>query len=80
MADKKIDITHNYGDRAVVLTFEDESDMTAVLYALQKPDVMAFLKIVGVLDPLPARARQRIVNYVVDKITDPESTLNKPEF
>ena len=51
------------------LRVKDHDEAVAIGRALTRPDVRAFVVVVGTLDQLPTdRARSRVLNFVLDKL------------
>ena len=50
---------------------KDRKEAAAIRLALTRPDVRAFVVIVGTLEALPSdRSRARVLNHVVDKLEE----------
>ncbi|MEN3329098.1 MAG: hypothetical protein V7638_3905 [Acidobacteriota bacterium] len=46
----------------------NQTEAEAIQRALEQPDVLAYVKIVGLLLPMGQRARERILRYAVDVV------------
>jgi len=53
------------------INVKNQKEAAAIRVALERPDVRAFVVIVGTLEALPSdRSRARVLNYVVDKLDE----------
>jgi hypothetical protein len=53
---------------------KNRSEAEAIKAALDEPDIRAFVIIAGTLRPLTPRGRKRVLDYVADLSSDPETT------
>lgn len=51
---------------------QNKEERRAIEAALADPAVRAYVLTVGLLIPLSQRARQRVINYLVDVVNDPD--------
>lgn len=61
----------------------DKQEAALIQAGLDLPDVRAFVKIAGLLEPMSNKARGRILAFVADKLSDAplaDTELNKPPF
>jgi hypothetical protein len=62
--------------KTIRVEVKDKSEGEAILAALQDPETRAFVVVVGTLLPFSDRRRKRVLEYVADSLSDPESPLS----
>ena len=61
--------------RWLKLRVKNRNEAAAIDRALTRPDVRAFVVVVGTLEQLPTdRARSRVLNFVLDKLDKEQPT------
>jgi hypothetical protein len=53
---------------------KDRKEADLIKTALDDPATRAFVQVVGALLPLSPRARQRVMNFVTDKLNEEQET------
>lgn len=61
--------------RTIRIEVKNKAELEAVKRGLAQPDVMAFVKLVGLLEPFSDRARGRILNFVADSLDERDASV-----